>query len=321
MIARCCLSALVALAAVVGFAPARATPSPAEAKALELKPKWKRGDAARFDMVKTVTRESDGKVTRKVTTRTPVEVEVLDTDEDGSIVRWTQGSTVFDDPKFDDDPAIRAFNAILKGLDVDLDLNASGGFTGLRNWKDLRGTGHKVQDAVLAQMAKAGTSKATVELIRKETDKYFATKESIETAFGRLPVLVVLPYGREYEAGKTAEYETELPNVLGGDEPFPAKGEYTLKAVDKDANTATLVFKLAPDPNEMNKVLRKWVDDVAKKAGKPAPKELPELALNDAIEYEFDLAGGWIKTVTHTRTAKQTAYTQTETITLTAKPK
>ena len=318
MIARCCLASLVALAAlVVAFGPARATPG--AAKGLELKPKWKKGDTVRYDMVKTQVREADGKVTRKVRTTTPVEVEVADVDEDGSVVRWTQGSTVFDDPKTDDDPAARALNAILKGLDVDLEIGAGGAFAGLRNWKDLRTTGHKVQDAVLAQMAKTGTAKATIELLRKETDRFFASKEAIEAAFSRQPALLVLPYGREYEQGKTAEYETDLPNVLGGDEPFPAKGEYTLKAVDKDANTATLVFKLTPDAKEVPKVLRKWLDEAAKKAGKPAPTELPELELHDVIEYEFDLAAGWAKSVTHTRTVKQGASTQTDTTTLTVK--
>jgi hypothetical protein len=317
MTPRCCLLTVVVLGALgAGVAPARA-PS-ADAKT-ELKPKWKKGDSVRYEMVKTQSRESDGKVTRKVTTRTPVEVEVADADSDGSVFRWKQGSTVFDDPKLDDDPAVRAVNAITKGLDIDLDLDATGAYTSVRNWKELRNTGHKVQDAVLAQMQKTGTAKATIELLRKETDKLLASKESIEAAFSRQPLLLVLPFGREYEIGKTVEYETELPNVLGGEEPFPANGEYTLKAIDKDTNTATIVFKLAPDPKEMNKVLRKWLDDVAKQTGKPAPKELPELELNDVIEYQFDLTAGWVKTVKHTRTAKQTAFTQTDVLTLTRK--
>jgi hypothetical protein len=129
----------------------------------------------------------------------------------------------------------------------------------------------------------------------------------------------VLPFGREYEMGKTVEDDTELPNVLGGNEPFPAKGKYTLKAVDKDTNTATIVFKLTPDPEEMNRVLRKWLDELAKKAGTPAPKELPELELEDVIECQFDLTESWIKSVTHTRTAKQPNESQTDALTLTRK--
>jgi hypothetical protein len=70
MIARCRRSLLVALAALVaGFAPVRAEE---KAKELELKPKWKKGDTTRYEMTKSQVRESDGKVTRKILTRTPV---------------------------------------------------------------------------------------------------------------------------------------------------------------------------------------------------------------------------------------------------------
>jgi hypothetical protein len=301
----------------VGHAPA-ARP---DEKTLELKPKWKKGDSARYEMTKTQLREADGKVVRKVGTHAPVEVEVLAADGDGFVLRWTQGSTVFDDPKQDDDPSARALNAILKSVDVELELDPSGTVTGMRNWKDLRGTGHKIQDGVLSQMAKAGTAKATLEQLRKETDKYFASQESIEATFARQPALLAFPFGRGYEPGKTVEYETELPNVLGGAEPFPAKGACTLKAIDKDTNTATIVFKHTPDPKELPKVLRKWLQEEAKKAGMPPPKDLPELELEDVLEYQIDLATGWIKSLTHTRTTKQPTSTQTDTLTLTRKAK
>ena len=315
MIPRCRLLLLAAL--VAGLAPARAD----DAKTLELKPKWKKGDAVRYDMTRTQVRESDAKVVRKVTTHTPVEIEVIEADPDGSVVRWAQGTTTFDDPKLDDDPTVRAINAIFKNMDIDLDLDANGTYEGLRNWKELRNTGHKVQDAVLAQMSKTGTSKATVDYLRKETDKFFASKETVEATFSKQAALLVIPFGNKFELGKTVEYETQLPNVLGGDEPFPAKGTYLLKAIDKDANTATLVYKQTPDPKELNRVLRKFFDDLATKTGKPAPKDLPELDLTDTMEYEFDLASGWVKSVTHTRVAKQPASTQTETTTLTRKGK
>lgn len=312
MFARLCL---VLLAAACLGIPATAD----ELKELELKPKWKSGDIARYEMTRIQVREVDGKPVRKVVTRTPVEVEVIDTNEEGSFHRWTQGSTVFDDQKFDDDLSARALNSILKSIDIDLELDADGLFLGVRNWKELRGNSHKLQDAVLAQMAKSGAPKTTLDQLRKEMDKFFATKESIELAFTRHSALLFLPFGETYELEKAVTYETELPNVLGGDVPFPAKGEYTLKSVNKETGIAIIVFKRCPEPKEMTRVLRAWVDDVAKKAGKPAPRELPELELQDVIEYEFDLNTGWVKSLTHTRTAKQTAFTQIETMIFTRK--
>jgi hypothetical protein len=303
------------------FAALLAAPASADgSKLLELKPKWKSGDIVRYEMTRTYSRDTDGKPGRKVTVRTPVEVEVIATDDEGTLLRWTQGSTVFDDPKQDDDPLVRAISGIQKGLDIDLELNADGVLIGLRNWKELRGTGLKVQDAVLAQMAKTGTTKNTIESLRKETEKLFASKESLTAAFIPHAALLLLPYGREYELGKTVPYETTIPNVFGGDEPFPAKGTYTLKSISKDATTAILVFKQTLDPKEANSVLRQWLEDVAKKTSKPAPKELPELQVEDALEYEFDLVNGWLKSVTHTCTAKMGTNSQSETVTLKRKP-
>lgn len=316
MFARLCLVVLAAVLLCVS-APAEEPKQPD----LELKPKWKKGDIVRYEMTRTQTREIEGKVTRKVVVRTPVEVEVVDVDEDGWFLRWTQGTTAFDDPKLDDDPLARANYAIQKSIDLDLDLESDGSFSGVRNWKDLRGTGNKIQDAVLAQMAKTGTPKTTLDALRKETDKLFTSKESIEAAFSRPSALLFLPFGQPYELGKTVSYETELPNVLGGDDPFPAKGECTLKSMDKETGTAVIVFKLTPDPKEQARVLRKWLDEVAKKAGKPTPKELPELALEDVIDYEFDVNAGWVKALTHTRTVKQPTAMQVETVTLTRKAK
>jgi hypothetical protein len=316
MFARFCV---VLLAAALLSVPASAEEP--KLPELELKPKWKKGDIVRFEMTRTQSREVDGKTARKVSVHTPVEVEVVDMDEDGWYVRWTQGTTVFDDPKLDDDPLVRAIYAIQKSIDVDLDLETDGTLSGVRNWKDLRATGHKVQDAVLAQLAKAGTPKSTLESLRKDTEKLFASKEAIELAFSRQAALLFLPFEQNYELGKSATYETELPNVLGGDDSFPAIGEYTLKSMDKETGIAVIVFKLTPDPKEQDRVLRKWLDDVAKKAGKPAPKGLPELELADVIEYEFDTIAGWVKTVTHTRTVKQSTGTQIETITLVRKTK
>lgn len=290
-----------------------------EPKVVEFKPKWKRGDSFRYEMTRTEVREEDGKVIRKVTVRTPVEVEVVVVDEEFSVLRWTQGTTVFEDPKQDTDPLARAMNTILKGLDIDLELDAEGMLVGIRNWREIRTTGHKIQAVLLSQMAKAGTPKTTIDFVRRETDKLFATKESIEAAFTRQVALLCLPYGVEYRLGKPVAYTAEIPNIFGGNDVFPAKGEATLKAINKDTGIASIAFKQTVDPKERSRILRKWLDDIAKQTGKNPPKELPEFHIDDAMEYEFDTTASWVKSVTHTSTGKIDNTTQTDTVTLARK--
>ncbi|MCI0702488.1 MAG: hypothetical protein L0241_15500 [Planctomycetia bacterium] len=296
-------------------------PAPAEEmKSLEILPMWKKGEALRYEMTRVQLHENDGKVVRKTNCRTPLEVEVLESDDEGYVLRWTQGKTVFDDPKLDDEPFIKLMNAVLKGADIELEFDKTGGFVGMRNWKDVKATGVKIRDATLTQMGKSGTPKDTLTFLRTETDKMFATKESIETSFTKQPVLLFAPLGKMLDAAKPTIYEDELPNPFGGD-PFPTKGEIALKSVNKNAGTALVTFKQTPDPKEVTGILRKSLDELAKKMGKTPPDSLPEFKLEDALEYEVDLKTGWVKSVTHTRTTKLDTTTQSEVLTITRRDK
>lgn len=308
-------SILLATLAFLTWVVAAAAANPT----VEIRPHWKMGEAIRYQMTKTHVREFDGKVLRKFQTTTPVEVEVVEVDEDGIVLRWRQGSTTFDDPKQDDDPVARTVYLMLKALDIDLQLDTDGVLIGLRNWKELRGSGHKVQDAVLNQMAKSGVAKSTLDAVRKETDKLFATQESLEAAFLPTPALLVFPLGTSYELGQTLRYETTIPNIFGGEPSFPALGEYQLKALDADTDLATIIFKQTLHPKDAPRVVEEWLAAEAKKTGKPAPKDLPDIQIEDVLEYDIDCKTGWVKTVTHTRTGKMEKLTHTETITLTRK--
>ncbi|MCS6863527.1 MAG: hypothetical protein RMJ56_00020 [Gemmataceae bacterium] len=308
MLVRWTLATLTLLSVVVAASAERPT--------VEIRPVWRMGDAVRYQMTKTQQREFDGKVLRKVQTTTPVEVEVIEMDDDGIVLRWRQGSTTFEDPKHDDDPVLRTLHMMFKALDIDVQLDTEGVLIGLRNWKELRGTGHKVQEAILTQMAKSGTAKSTLDTVRKETDKLLATQESLETAFLQYPALLVFPLGTSYEMGQTLTYETTIPNIFGGPTPFPALGEYQLKALDKDSDMATIIFKQSLHPKESPRILQQWLAEEAKKTGKPAPGELPDFQIQDIIEYEIDCKTGWVKSVTLTRNGKMDKLTATETVTL-----
>ncbi len=309
MRARCLpiLLALVALAA----APMRAD----EPKSIDLAPKWKKGDTVRYEMLGTQVREQDGKEVSQVATRTLVIVEVISAGAEGTVLRWTQGTTTFEDPDQDNDPVVKSVNTILKNTELDLELDDDGDFTGLRNWKAVRTAGTKVRDDVLAQMNKAGATKAAIDHVRQSTDQMLSTKETIEAAFTRNPLLLVKPLGKTYEFGTPIEYEGAILNPFGG-EPFPAKGLCVIK-LDKDKGIANISFKETTDPKDVTRIVQKQVDDVAKKTGTPAPNELPDVKLSAAAEYTVDVGTGWVNAVKHTRVTMVDKATQTDTVTLT----
>ena len=141
----------------------------------------------------------------------------------------------------------------------------------------------------------------------------------------------VLDYDYQEISGHTFLLPLKAQIIMAADD-YMTRNDEEFRLYRKYSATADITFdsdeKTPPPLSEDKtkettepKVIKKWVEDVAKKNGKPAPTELPELELKDTIEYEFDLTEGWVKSVTHTRVAKQTAFTQTDIVTLTRKVK
>ena len=318
MTATRCLSFLALLLAAAVPRPDAARAAPVDGP-VKLVPVWKLGETARYEM----TREQARKVGAAEPTRsvawTQVEVEVVDADEDGVVLRWMQGSAMYDDPKSGDDPLVRTLNTIFKGVDVDLELDADGTYVGVRNWKEVKATGHKIQDVMLKNLEKMKAPKATVESVRAVTDPLFASKESVEAAFGKQPALLVRPLGKAYEAGKAVTYDDTFPNPVPGGDPIPTKGERTFKVSDPDAGVARVTFKQTPDQTDVNRITEQALRDAAKKAGKAAPEQFPEFKLEDVVEYEVEVKTGWVRSVTHTRTVTVGDTTQTEVVTITRK--
>ena len=303
---------LLAVVTAIAGSSARAD----DVKTVELLPHWKQGNTARYKLTRTQTREMGGKVEWKSVARTAIAVEVVSANEDGFILRWAQGSAMFDDPKAGNEPLVKTMNVILKSVELDLEIGTDGALRGLHNWKELKGTGLKMRDVALSGLAKAGVAKSALDTIRKDTTPMFATKESLEAAFTQQPALLVYPLGQTYTAGMPVEYDDELPNPYPGGDPIPTQGEFSLKEIDATAGLIRVVYKQTPDPKELNSIIENTIRALAKKMGKPAPEVFPEFKMSDMIECEVDLKTGWVKSVTHTRTTSAGDTTQAEIITL-----
>src|SRR5689334_20844383 len=69
---------------------------------VQLLPRWRQGDRMHFEIEKSRVKTQNGQVTSTMTSRTPLEIEVLEATATGHAVKWSFGETRFDDPKLDE---------------------------------------------------------------------------------------------------------------------------------------------------------------------------------------------------------------------------
>ncbi len=289
-----------------------------ESTPVELTPHWKTGKSVRYEMTRTLTITVDGIETRKVVTVTPVVIEVIAADASGARLRWSQGSTTFEHPRLEE-PLDRVSNAIRKLLDIDLSIGPDGTLSGVINWREIRGTGHQAQDTILARMAKTGTPKSSLDVIRKETDKLLASKETIEREFATVPSLLLMPYGHEYDLGNSVNCEGAIPNPFLREELLASTGTVTLKSLSTQDGVAVIILKQSADPMETARTYRKWTEEQAKLAGKPAPEVQVTVQIDEVTECVYDTSTDWVKSIQQTRSIKEGTHARTESVTLTRK--
>lgn len=273
-------------------------------RSIDLVPRWKQSQKYHFQMIKTRHKYQDEKSTLKATTRTDLEIEVLRADKEGYLVRWVVGETRFDDSKLAE-IAVEQLPSLLKGMQIIIELDSEATITGVQNWKEIKDSYSKTLDTMTAALRKSGQDNTSIEKIRAQIDSMFATKEQIETLFTREAQLFFLPLGRSYNLSKAIEYEDLLMNPLGG-EPIPSRGVFTLKAINRILDRATVTWKQEVDPDEAARVMEKSVKDLAARIDKPVPNEerYGPLIIKDDAEFSIELSSGWVNRLTHTRVVK-----------------
>lgn len=105
--------------------------------------------------------------------------------------------------------------------------------------------------------------------------------------------------GRSYRGGQVDTYDIELPFPFGGP-PIPAKLHVLLREYDDEAGLARITAQSIPDPVQMKKTMGEWMTRMAKSQGQPGPEpsQVPELFVQDTVEYVYDLKMGLPREVT-----------------------
>src|SRR5688500_2160822 len=128
-----------------------ATASPTSAQEVSILPKLRAGDSFQLDVVRIRENSAQPQQNGKSTTR--VDVRVLSTNDEGSVIEWVPGATVFDNPRAARDPVVGFASQALRDIRFHLNLNVDGELSGMANQAEVAPKLKTVVDTVVRDLA------------------------------------------------------------------------------------------------------------------------------------------------------------------------
>ena len=275
-----------------------------QSHSIEVLPHWKKGETVRLEITRARVKSADGKSTITGKTHTDFTIEVLSAKDDGYLVGWTAGKTRFDSPSQAEHSFLGQVVNLMNGLQIILEIDSHGAIRGVQNWKGLKATALKSLDALTAteDLQKEKPDKALMSNLRAQWESMLGTKAQVEELCTREAQIYFMVLGREYAYNNPYEYEDLLPNPLGG-EAFPTHARMALKTFDKQAGQAVITWSQIADPKQVARILESMMKAMSARLGeKPLDGEFPKaISMEDHAEIVVDVATGWVRTLTHTR--------------------
>lgn len=300
---RSCAVAVLAIVAVAGTVVA--SRADAAGDTVRVVPEWRKGQKARYDVVKTRRKSQPGKPAAESVARSTVDVEVLDAGLDTYVVGWSQGETTIEGATAEQQALAKKMEDLSRGLRIEIGMDSMATFTGVRNWKEVQAALKKASDTMCDELKAKGLAADAIAKIRAQAAPMYASEMLVTQSCARDPLRLFMPLGYEFPDGKPIEYDEKLPNPFGG-EPLPCKARFSLREVDEKLGVATVDFRQALNPADAQRIMETTLKAMAERLGKPAPEgSLPKsFSIEDTAEFRVRLANGWVESATHRRVTK-----------------
>jgi hypothetical protein len=270
----------------------------------EVIPKWNAGDNISLELVKERTDSNQGVVQLEISSRTPVDIRVLEKIDDGYVLQWTFGETVIDSGSTAANPTMDAFLNLGNGMSVEYEVDQWGSPTKVINWEEIKTTMESALNEIISGLEKQGLNQEELIQIRALVEPMFSSQEQIET-FATQEILVYhLVYGwPPFESSTPLAYDDILPNPFGG-EPFPSVGQIELADYESGMGKATINWSQKLDPESARQILLQTLTDIATAMGSDPPNEndlLVPFVIEDSGEFVVDSNSGWVESVDQVR--------------------
>jgi hypothetical protein len=262
----------------------------AHAQDISIVPTLRAGDSFQLEVIRIRQNSSQPQQNGKSTTR--VNVLVLSSSADGSVIEWVPGATVFDNPQVALNPLVGSAAQALRDIRFQLNLNADGELLGMANQAEVAPKLKSVVDAVVRDLAARvpeDQRKGFLDLIGQ-----VLSVDVLIAAATRDAATYLGLNGASLAVGEALDVDLEQPSPLGGD-PIPAK--FSVRMESATADTASLKTSTTYD----GAALVRLSQSLAKQAGKPIPPEelakLPSIDMADEGTYVFDRKRGLMREV------------------------
>jgi len=264
--------------------------SQADAQDISIVPTLRAGDSFQLEVIRIRQNSAQPQQNGKSTTR--VDVRVLSTNADGSVIEWVPGPTVFANPQMAANPLVGFASQALRDIRFQLNLNADGELKGLANQDEVAPKLKTVVDAVVRDLAAKMPEqqrKGFLDLIGQVLSVDVLIASATRDAATYLGL-----NGAALAVGEEAVVDVEQPSPLGGD-PLPAK--FRVRMESATADVASLKTTTTYDPAALMRLTR----SLAKQAGSPTPPEqfinLPPMQMSDEGTFVFDRKRGLMREV------------------------
>lgn len=159
------------------------------------------------------TREDNraGRPTGSATT--PVTLRVLRADGTGFLIDWIPGETKFQDPAQASNPIFQLAAKVLRGLHVEVVLDASGTFQRLRNRTDLKAKVQLAVDSLTKNLAESIPEPKRQQLL--EALGRLLSPNVLTASVNKEVQIYFALYGMEFERSKPFDGSLSVPNPFG----------------------------------------------------------------------------------------------------------
>jgi len=194
-----------------------------------------------------------------------VEITVIDSTDKSYTLQW-----VYSNVKSTSTDKIRKkIDAAPQGLKILVRTDEMGSFEEVLNWQQVRD--HILRTSSLLR-TEFGNDK-DFDQVMKELEKLYATKENVEAIAINDIQQFYMFHGGKYTKGEPAEGTIQIPNVLSS-KPFDAEVLIYLDEINKDDDNYVLRYEQTVDEKQLIAAATEYVTALAKKIGKPVPKDL-----------------------------------------------
>jgi hypothetical protein len=281
---------------------------------VQLPANWQEQQDWRIELIKG--REDEQKKTRS---RTDLQLSVEAKSETGYVVRWRYGKTAITEG-LPEEARARYFaermSSISDGLVLDVLCSPSGSVQGLVHPDKVTQHYEQMMVQMHALFTEAKVPPKTIDALLKQTFET-VTGPNMETLTLKEARLFFRFSGMELELDKKVEFETELPNPLGGD-PYPAIGWFEARAVPDQPAELLIECGSSIDAKRATELMLESLSEMAKAAGKPAPtpEQLPKIEVEERSTYYIDRGNGLPRLVENRRSSKAGTRVRTDLISM-----